>query len=307
MANYTNVDDIRTGILRRGGEKTDGTSEFHATALEYINRAFLRILQEGIALPWTRKVAGVFNTLAKITAGTLAVTKGSTSITFSSAPASSVKDFKLRVDGKGPVYRIASHAAAATAATLDAAYVDDNNTAAAYVVFQDEYALVNDVLFLLTPLRFYESPYRLDLVDENAMEDRYPLPLIQEGVPTVAALIGEQRIRLSHYTADIKRVEYDYIQVLSDLVAGGTIPMPRPDRKALESGGLFYLMLDKEDTKADAAGLEFERDIGLMKGRHLKQKIHGSQAFGQIMPRLDGKGSRFREGPVRTASGLIIG
>lgn len=307
MANYTTWQDILDGILRAGGEPIGGTSDYEDRISEYANRAYLRILQTGIAFPWTRKVGGVFNTLAKVTAGTLAVTKGLTAITFSSAPATSVKDRKLRVDGKGGVYRIATHTATQVAATLDAAYVDDTNGAAPYVVFEDQYVLATDLLIPATPLRIYEHPYRIDVVDENAMEDRFPLANISEGTPELAALIGEQKIRLSHYTADIKRVEYDYVQVLSDLSGESTIPMPRVDRKALVAGGAFYLLLDKEDSKADAAGLEFMSELQLMEARYLKQKIKGSQAFGQILPRQDQTRGRKGEGPLRTASGLIIG
>lgn len=308
MANLSTYQDLSDDVLRRAGERIDGTSEFEDRIEEYLNRALLRILQEGITFLWTRKIGGVFNTVAKFISGTVSVTKGSDILTFPLPyPTTVLEGFKVRVDSKSPVYRVKTHTSGASIATLDAPYVDANNSAASYVFFQDEYALATDVLFLLTPLRIYEHPYRINVIDENAMEDLYPLALIVEGAPAAAALIGEQRIRLSHYPADLKRVEYDYVQVLADLASAQTLPMPKPDRQTLADGALYYLLLDKEDSKTDAAGLDFERDIGLMKSRRISQMTKSSQGFGQIHPRQDGKGAKFREGPLRTGSGLIIG
>lgn len=307
MANYTLVDDLKTDILRRGGEKIDGTSDFDDRIIEYINRALLEIVSLGIAFPWLKTSGKTFNTEAQITTGTVSVTKGSTSGTFSSAPTPSVKGRKMRIDSLNTIYRITVHVAATTSFTLDGAYIDTTDAAVGYTVFEDEYSLDANLLFLMTPLRQYEWPYRVDVVDENALEDIYPLSRIISGSIMSAALIGEQRLRLSHYTEDIKRFEYDMLEIPADLAAGGTPTMPRTDRKALASGASFYLLMDKEDTKADAARLEFNAEKTAMEQRHYRQKIKSSQSFAQFLHRQDLAGGRRISGPVRTAGGLIIG
>lgn len=64
--------------------------------------------------------------------GTVAVTQDSKTITFSSAPAETVKGYLFSVDGGNDVYEIDSHTAASTTATLKTAFIEDTNASANY-------------------------------------------------------------------------------------------------------------------------------------------------------------------------------
>jgi len=112
---------------------------------------------------WWLQRRTVINTLPKIDSGTLALTQNSTGITFSTAPQQfsanvSVAGYVLLVQGNSvdsnAIYRILSHTSGATAATLDAAYTGDTDTAATFRLYQVSYALPTDLAKLLMVRRF---------------------------------------------------------------------------------------------------------------------------------------------------------
>jgi hypothetical protein len=93
----------------------------------------------------------VVNTTAKYDTGTLAVTKGSTAITFSSAPTGlgSFAGRTLLVPGANDdwnaTYRLETHVANAAGAVLDAAYTGETDAAATFRIYADRIALPADV------------------------------------------------------------------------------------------------------------------------------------------------------------------
>lgn len=111
---------------------------------------------------WLRNYT-VINTAPKITAGTVNVTEGSTSITFSTAP----QRFSSNVSVAGNVivipgspsdpnaaYRIVSHTSGALAATLDAEFTGETDTTAGYTVYKIAYDLPANLAKLMTVKRF---------------------------------------------------------------------------------------------------------------------------------------------------------
>jgi hypothetical protein len=93
---------------------------------------------------WLKKEQDV-QTHAKITTGTITIVDDSTTVTFSSAPAVSVANYYLKVQGYDEVIEITAHTAAATTATLKSAWRRGNITAQSFVVWKDFIALDSDM------------------------------------------------------------------------------------------------------------------------------------------------------------------
>ena len=82
---------------------------------------------------------------AYINAGTVSVTQGSSSITFSSAPTASQKGKLFSVDGFNEIYVIDSHTAGATTAKISEFFAGTTNATANYKLFTDRLPLPVDL------------------------------------------------------------------------------------------------------------------------------------------------------------------
>lgn len=69
----------------------------------------------------------IIQTVPDLTTGTISINSGSTSLTFSSAPAVTVADRFVQFSDEGDWYRIVTHTAAATAATITPSYGGSSN------------------------------------------------------------------------------------------------------------------------------------------------------------------------------------
>lgn len=85
---------------------------------------------------WLEKKEDVA-TYAKITTGTIATTNGSTTITFSSAPAVSVTGYYLKLAGFPDIVKIAAHTAAQVTATLEYPWVNVTGVTQAFKLWRD--------------------------------------------------------------------------------------------------------------------------------------------------------------------------
>src|SRR2546428_10576616 len=126
MANFTFTSDILADVLFRAGEPTDGSSDFAAQALVYVNRAWQAIWTGGEEIDdtiredwlWLRRL-GVLVLDAPITDGSVSTTKSNATITFSVPPAVSVTGYYFRVKGWQDVYKVSAHTASSATATID--------------------------------------------------------------------------------------------------------------------------------------------------------------------------------------------
>ena len=169
MANYTFSRDLIDDALFRCGESTDGSSDYETAALRYLNRAYQALWMGGAEIDptydeiwWWLFTKGILTLEGKITAGTVSVTKNSTSITFSTPPAplleSTVTDWFFRTDdSNGDTFQIAQHTAASATATLDSVYTDENSGTKTYRLFKLDYPLASDLLHLAEPMEAYQT------------------------------------------------------------------------------------------------------------------------------------------------------
>jgi hypothetical protein len=316
MANYQFSADLVDDILFRCGEPTDGTSDFDAVALQYLNRAYQAIWMGGSEiLPsvredwwWLRRVE-VINLEPVIETGSVTVTNNSTAITFSAAPTKDLDNWFFKVSDEFDVFRIAAHTAGLAAATLDEAYTGDSGSSKSYKVFKLEYDLPSDILRLKGPMRQYrEPPYKIDLAGVDELDLLAPLARVEKGTPRRFAEVDEDTVRFDRYVDELTRVEFDYLFRPAALTNSGSEEpvVPRHFRKTLTDTGSFLLFLDKNDDRADSAGLLARNGLLAMAAENRRRWAQiARNHIGRIFPR-QGQTDRF-SGPLRTESGLIIG
>lgn len=150
MAQFRTSADIIDSILLRAGEPTGGTSAFESRALEFLNRIHHVIIGGGNEFniecnevwPWAKASAPmVLELQPKYNTGTVSLTNGSEAGSFSSAVTDSKAKWYLQLNGRAGLFRLASHAAGATAFELDGAYDGETGATLNYKLFKLDYEL----------------------------------------------------------------------------------------------------------------------------------------------------------------------
>lgn len=312
---YSSADLLRLA-LDKAGEPSDGNSPYHLRALEFLNDVYLDVLSgSSIFLPdlqdpfpWARaRVPLELTLVAPYTDGSVAITKGSTSGTFSSAPAASLGSFKdrlIKVDGNQDYYRVATHTAGATAFTLTHAYAGETVSAGGFKAIKTIYNLTTapgQILRLCGPFRTqragaYEGDPFIASTSLDAMDQEWPLSRLASGVPERFCLMyeneadGEFLIRFSHYVLEDMKIEVPYIPVPSPLIdSQSSIPnIPREKRVGLAFGAAFYILDLKEDpNKATYFELTQRTFSGLQTQQRRETAQTSTHNRGRLIPRRD--------------------
>ena len=298
---YETTQDILNAVLFHAGELTDGSSEFAARALDYINRAY-RVVWTGGGefLPtggedwwWLRSTdPGVLTLEPAITTLLATVNQGSTSVTFNAAPTpkidTTVSKWHLRVTGVSDVFRIQSHLQGQTSATLDGPFTGSNVAGVSCTIFKLEYSLPSTVMRLMAPMRLGRAP--VSGYDAPAFDRIWPVELAAERDPDAFAFLSDLRVRFNHYPPALRRVEFDYVPVPADLTnAVNEKPLvPLEWRHLLVDGALYFLFLDKSDARADAAALRFKAGLGAMMAENRRRMVRAAGArFGRVAARTE--------------------
>jgi len=316
MANLQYSSDIINYSLFSGFEPTDGTSDFESNMVEYLNRAYRTLYMGGTEFDpeinetwWWLKAESNLILQPSIKTGTVSVTNNSASITFSSGPTPTVAGYFFKVDNHEDVFKVSAHTATETGATLDSVYTGDTNTTASYRLMKMEYDLASDLYKIIAPMRGYQdSRHKIDGMSISEMEDQYPLSKAMSGTPDHFGMVDEDTVRFNRFgsdNGDLIRLDYDYLKIPTDLTDSGSEEplVPLQYRQVLADITTFYLLLDKEDDKAQALGLSAKSGLKAM-ARENQSRWSQMGEPGQIYSRM--KNTRqFRRVP-RTESGLIL-
>jgi hypothetical protein len=237
--------DIETRVLNQLRIPTSNATE-QAKVAAVINEVYrdLYVKEDW----WWLIKRTVVNTVAKITAGTVNVSNGSTALTFTNAPGL-VTGYVLMVQGdsndSGAVYRIASTGTGASQ-TLDAAATATSNTVAGYRLYQDSYSLPTDCGKVLLVKRYGE---RLPLKMVGMQEfSRYKILDTTEGKPEIVTVFDfnttgdpttARQLQVHPYPDRTYRLEVFYKQQLNTELSGTTQSfMPDEYRQILVYGAL---------------------------------------------------------------------
>lgn len=317
MANLTTVADIKADVLARCGEITTGTSPFDARVLDLINRVHMELVVGGSTFvpelaemwPWARSATpGVLAILPALDtstgAGTITVTNGSTAGTFGTAPSASLGSLAGRflwVYGYSDVYRIATHTSNSTSFTLDLAWQSASVVAGSFRCAKLDYTLTAGVARLVEPFRIFraqgldsDGEGKVEGLSTDQLHRRFPLYLfgmMPFMAPTHFATISEAdnviKVRFNSCPSEVARVEYEYIPVPADLLTTDTSLIPREHRSVLALGAAYWLMVDKEDSRADLYQTLTQRKIQGMLLERRREFDDQSKDFAKIHPRQD--------------------
>ena len=320
-------------------------------ALKYVNDTMEGLLlgsplglvgESGQPMPgvdwwWARKAPlGTLFLKAPVSTGTATIRKGQNAVTFDSLLSEGSAIIGQFIIGQGIVggpidltgYRIrfgssrflprvasADLSGNTTACTLDDFWPDDDQIGVTYTAFKLEYELASDFLRFAGQPTLSTEPWRMDIMDVDTLDYAFPVSAIQQKTaPDAAALITPTRLRMSHYTPDVSRIEYPYIFMPSSFVVSAAKPaiqttdlvLPAHYRRILGLGAAYYILYDKADSKAGDVLAEFRGLYRAMMQEHQKHQRKMSRAFGRINYRLGQVRGLPGQGPLRTNSGLII-
>lgn len=238
MAAITLVDyeDIYTAILELLKIQASDT-----TTLNRIKRNVNIVYEDVISRHnwWWNRSLTTLQTPAKITAGTVAMTNGATTVTFSSAPAASVANYKIKFAASPEVYTISAHTAGASTATLAVAFIGTTDTAASYTVWKDFIQLPTDCKETTVVQHQLDSQPMIS-VGLSDFRRIVAVDPAREGFPvyyTTDDFDSEGKRRLRYYPAVYSNkvnLDVDYMMNFTPLDLDGDVPiMPLNDRTVL--------------------------------------------------------------------------
>ena len=320
MAYPTTNAEIINDALFTAGELTDGSSEYEAKALEYLNRVYTAIAAGGSELSegkinekwlWLRSTTPAVLILQPVHTGLVSVTHASDAIVFSLAPTVSLAGRTFRTPGAQDVFRILTHAALDVNAVLDSIYTGVTNAAESYEASKMEYDLPADVMEVLSPMRSYQDGRREIIgMDVGAMESLWPTETFYHGVPEAFAQVGNRKIRFSHQggatPTDLIRVDFDYLILPTNLAKDANEPLvPAEFRRVLSDFVAMHILLNKDDSKAADVGNLAKAGLMGMAKENRNRVVQVSESYGHIYTRTGNM--RSRRYPLRTTGGRIIG
>jgi hypothetical protein len=238
MSNFRSAYDLKNGILRRSGELTDGTSPYDSIAIEYANGIYQSILAGAsefdldLGQPWIwakSKYPAILTLEVPYSDDAVDLTNGSATGAFTVAPIDSQAGKYLKLDDRPEVMRIVSHAAGATAFTIDVAYNNETITNATYKAIKLDYDLTSGIQRLIGPMSVFadqslgeDRDFVVSELDSQVMKKKFPIQSVTEGIPTTFSQIyevdGTITVRFNQYVNKATRLEYDYIPIQSDLI-----------------------------------------------------------------------------------------
>ena len=175
----TDFSDLYTDLSNRVRIETGVTATKNQTQ-RYINIA-LHDMHIGTKekFPWVERNA-TLTTQPRYSTGTVAITKGSTTVTGTSTTWNTNNDFsvpnvraggKLVIDGSVDVYEVSS-VPSDTSLTFVQNFVSDTVTAATYIYYEDEYALHDDFLRPLN-FRYFDQARQVKLLQRREFQERF--------------------------------------------------------------------------------------------------------------------------------------
>lgn len=311
MSSTTNVkdfSDLYTEVLNKMRQPTNVTA-ITAQAKRYINTA-LQDMVFGFEykLPWLER-EGLLTTMAPYTTGTVAVTRGSTTVTGTSTVWTTTNAYGIanaRTTGKinfgdNNIYNIST--VGASSITLTSKYVASADLAAgsSYTYFEDEYALASDFLKMIDVRRFSES-LNIPLIGRDEFRRMYPRPNIA-GLPKVATMLDKSftttstqpmYVQFYPYPSTNLLIPYSYITKnlavssagveATELSADTDEPqLPMRYRHALVAFACWQWYRDKkDDQRSEMAHQEYQDIVNRIVG---DQRI-GANTIARVQPRV---------------------
>lgn len=272
MANYQYTSDLLTDVLFRAGEPTDASSDYYTRALVYLNRAYYAVCNGGSEISptvnedwlWlTQHGAIVLHPRMELSINAV---KGSTTVALSSIPTdytganvSIAGWYILGAPDIGGRYKIATHTIGSTTATIDIPWIRETVTGLDVTLERLEYTLPNDTLRLISPLFVWgrSTAYATHYVPIESIFESVNRTRTVGISPAMFSLLDPQTIIIDKAPTYATRAEYEYL-ILPPPLTNAPLEeplVPHKDRRILADLALFWLLMDKNDNRADGIGL----------------------------------------------------
>ena len=315
MANLTTSADILDFALGFVGEPTDGSSQYDADAILFLNEIYQQMLDDD-RVEWEPNLKdppGHIYFEIPIEGGTVNVQQDSVTAEFSAAPTpivdSDVGGWFLKVGDDPQIYHMAS--ISSTTGTLTQKYVKADNATATYKLFKLDYTLAADVKNLVAPMQVFTtqygafSPGEISFLSASQLLKDYPLKDVQQDRPSYFTFTGEQKVRFNRYPGERAIAYYEYEIIATDLADNATEPViPRTERRVLAWGTTWLLAKHMNESQAGIASQLYNFGMEKIRRKEAKQMVKASREYGRLIYRPE-QVRRF--GVLRTESGMIIG
>lgn len=303
--------DLVNDALKKAGEKTDGSSDYTADALNYMDTFYRAILAGGnefdvnLGEPWTwakAKYPGVLNLQPPVTAGNVLLTQGSPAGVLDTPPAFSLIGYYIHQTGGGEYYRITDHVANDPNITLESSYNNPTGAGPFIAMLLDYDLNAANILRQIGPMKVYRTQRtdgdeqgKITGLDIRSFEKKYPMYRIRNGVPVEYAIlyqntaIQQVTVRFNTYVNELTKVDYDYIPAPGTLLySSASVPIiPIEHRQCLSYATAFALMTDKEDNKAQTFFSLTKNKLQAMVNANRKEFMQISKNRGRLIARLD--------------------
>lgn len=130
--------------------------------------------------------------------------------------------------------------------------------------------------------------------DSESSQRNYPLPLVTEGYPDRFTVIKETEdgtftVRFNRYPTYKTRIEVEHVPIPRDLKDdAASVPLvPRKHCDVLEDAATFFLLLNKNDDRAQTYAALVQGKLEAMVSQHRGSLERTGQNFGKMVPRLD--------------------
>jgi hypothetical protein len=266
---YNTTKDIIEAALFDASEKQDANSDYYSSALRYLNQTYFDILNSaGVFFDGINPLKHDWPFLVKdgslileprINAGTVIVTSGSPTITFSSPPSISVQGWNFKVYGNDEAFVIVSHTAGDSTATLDSDYVGGpTNPSASYLLFKTDYDLPSDFKKFVGPLwadNLIVPNSGIKGIELEEFNLRNRLNSVTLEVPTEFAFLQSKKIRFNcagSLSGVKRRIKFRYVfsPPLLQNTTGEEPVVPVEYRSILANGTTYFILLSKNDDRA---------------------------------------------------------
>lgn len=253
---------------------------------------------------------------AYIADGTVAVTPGSATVTFSVAPQASRKGDFFAVDNFSEIYRISEHEAGSTEATLDIAYNGTLLTEAAYKIWTDTLALPTNFKEAIEVWHDYNTDpmeprglqeFRRDVAKSPRYQGRpveFTITDFVDPTPDTAETESDRYRVMKVYPAVSQYatpIHLDYIQEATELELDGDEPlMPISDRIVLVYGALARAWHRERNMESSALNeSRFQQKLARMandvdEGNDTPQLVPSSR---YLSSRRSSRSSKYRGAP----------
>lgn len=314
---------LKKSVLRHSGEVDDGTSFYdqNGWVMDYLNKAHVAIIGGGnefdfeLSKPWSWAVnrdPSVLILHQPYVTGSVTVTNGSAQVSFSPAPPQSLRGYLLQVTDRPDYMRIKTHVSGTSSATLDGPYADETGASLSFRAILIDYQLSNSpngILRLTQAMTLYQpqdlqgdEEQKVYYVDDNQMARDYPLRRIIDGTPNFFCITskdanGNYYVRFEKCVQRDTRVEYKFIPIPDPLIdSDSNFPIiPVEHRDCLDFAASYFLLLDKNDDRAQMYFQLTQQKLKAMQKAEEKQKTQTSKNRGKLLARGDlyNRGKRF--------------